>query len=403
MDYSLKRLLIYSDKNRLEDFGLPENVQDILYELYVSTKKDILPPDLTFKRVLNEAFYMLTCVYADSNASEHVVEYMDSSIIYANGKYLVQRYILGFVWAILKMHIDLPKNVLLFLNALDTRLTRENNTHYHVVRDFLEQHPAVLDCMFISSPEYSVEIMDHSVNEWKEVTSDFDREIVGELVQRFRHKTGRVKVIEEIRKALNVANNEYSSSAKISMVTFCIKADNNFLDELAHCGEQKNQEQNIEEMYEERIRQLEEQLTQVKRERDQVKRNLEMLTSRVNQKFIPASFKSAEAERILDALIRNDILSPVWRRDEAGNFEKSCYRWDESKALFGYFVDKMSARFHLYNAGNQINWREFQHAFSNYEDIVKRARDAVSNFRQHPEQKLPNKSILINDIFDSIN
>ncbi len=398
MDYSLKRLLIYSDKSRLEDFGLPENVQDNLYELYVATKQDVLPSDLTFKRVLNEAFYMLTCVFSDPNASEHVVEYMDRSIVYANGQYLIQRYILGFVWAILKMHTDLPKNVRFFFNALDTRLTRENNTHYYTVRDFLNQHPAELDCSFSVCPEFSLGILNRSVAEWKEVTLDFDRETVGELVQRFK-QGGRRRVLEEIKKALNAANSESSSSAKVSMVTFKNKADDAFLDELVLDGDELGPEQNKEDMYNERIRLLEAQLTQVKRERDKAIRELEALSSRVDQKYIPSAFKSDEAEQILNELIRKDFLSPVWRHDDMGNFVKSCYRWDESKALFGYFVDKMSARLHLYNAGNQINWREFQHAFSNYEEIVKRARDAVSNYKQHPELKLPNKSDIIDNIF----
>lgn len=399
MDYSLKRLLTYSDKNQLEEFGLPEEVQNNLNELYVATKQEVFPPDLTFKKVLNEAFYLLTCVFADQNAAEHVAEYMDHSIVYAKGQYLIQRYILGFVWAVLKMQSNLPKHVRLFFNALDVRLTRENNTHYHAVQIFMNQHPSELDYVFSLSPEFSSGILNRSVAEWKEVTSDFDREVVGEIIHRFRHKSGRNKVLAEIRKALKEANMESSSSAKVSMVTFRNKADDAYLDGMSHDSDALAQDTSLEEMYEERIRLLEKQLSDMKRERDQAIRQLESLTGRVDRKFIPASFKSDEAERIINALVRKDFLSPVWRHDDVGNFVKSCYRWDESKSLFGYFVDKMSARLHLYNAGNQINWREFQHAFSNYEDIVKRARDAVSNYRQHPEQKLPSKSKIIDEIF----
>ena len=397
MEYTLKRLLTYSDKQKIGEFDMPEQVLEQVFEIYVNTKKQVPDTDITFVSVFNEVFHILTRVFNDETAADHVSEYMDEMVAIAKGQYAVQRYVFGFVWLLLKMHTELPKHARFFLNTLESRLGYENSTHYNYVREFLVAHPMQWTMPFPLRPVFSKAILGRSVDEWKEVTLDFDRETVDQIVQRFATKEERKQLIEELEKALNAANNEPGASQKVSMQTFKKKADESSLNQLRKQDFVPRSGQGTAE--EQRIKQLEKQLDAVTEERDRAVRRLASLDSRVGQKYIPASFKTEEAERIINACIRRDLISAVWRPDDKGNVLLNCYRWDGSKALFGYFVDKMSARLNLYNAGKQVDWREFRHAFTNYEDIVKRARDAVSEYKQHPDTKKPTKAEIVDDIF----
>lgn len=132
------------------------------------------------------------------------------------------------------------------------------------------------------------------------------------------------------------------------------------------------------------------------RKRDYYKEKLDSLTSRLNKKYIPASLKSEEAVLIINELIEKDVISPMGH-DTANGFVTQLYRWDESGALFGYFVDKMCFQLELYSSGGNINWKEFKPAFGNFEEKIKRARDTVSYYRKHPEKRKPEKAEIIEE------
>lgn len=57
----------------------------------------------------------------------------------------------------------------------------------------------------------------------------------------------------------------------------------------------------------------------------------------------------------------------------------------------------MNFQLELYDSGGHINWKEFKPAFSNYEEKIKRARDTVSYYTQHPEARKPEKSEIIDE------
>ena len=434
--HPLERLLIYSDKSDLKEFEIPEAAFDELYELYVTTKDDVLEDYHTSVDFFNEVFYYLTCIYANNDSAENINTYLygESSLLpsipelanpqtkqeetaareFEQRTEEINTYVLEFVWVILKKQKELPKNVRFFLIALGHALEDDNS--FSTFEEFVKKHSTRYSISLEIKPQVNLDLLVRKPEEWKDATDDFDRDVIDDIVHRFYEIEDRETIVEEIRKALTEANkNPKFHSILFSIVTNRKKANDAFLDGLLQKSEEENtqrieEKQAIEKSKDERVTELEAQVKDLKkerdnaisekkeaeRERDKYRKRLEELNSRLNRKYIPASLKSEEAQLILNELMRKDIISPLGHNTYE-EFKVQFYRWDETGALFGYFVDKMNFQLELYDSGGHINWREFKPAFSNYEDKIKRARDTVSYYTQHPEARKPEKAEIIDN------
>lgn len=423
MEYTLKRLLTYTDIITKDGFMLPERVHDCLYELFVVSNEDFPIPNTSFVKIFNEVSYMLTCIFADKSSPEHVKEYLNDAIVVDSSEsdteeedsYFVQRYIFSYVWLILKTHKNPPKHVKFFLVGLENKLEQEGSSSYARFKSFLSKHAMQHELEFPVHPDFDFGIVGRTIEEWKEVTFDFDKDLVAEIVYRFHNPQSRELVILEIRKALNAANSDPNSSRKVSLQTHRIKADDAFMGKLLQeCNEENaKREEQIradEKSKDERIIELQKQVKELKEdnrealrakqeaehERDKYRKKWEELNSRLNKKYIPAELKSEEAKLIIAELINQDLITPLGH-NTGMEFVIQTYRWDGTGALFGYFVDKLNFQLELADSGGRINWKPFKHAFSNYEEKEKRARDTVSYYKQHPAAKMPENAEKIDD------
>ena len=130
MAIPLHRQLLYSPKSRLEDFGLPEDVLDKLYELYVTTKDGPIRNYYTAVDVFNEVFYIFTDIYDNLSAAEQVGEYLQSDLcifpnkepeidgtsgypkkddVYEQYQIHSSLYVFSFVWLILEINAHMMR------------------------------------------------------------------------------------------------------------------------------------------------------------------------------------------------------------------------------------------------------------------------------------------------------
>lgn len=437
--HPLERILIYTDKSNLNQFDIPEAAFDELYELYVTTKDDVLDDHHTSVDFFNEVVYFLTCIYANDDSAENINAYMynESALLptipeLANPQTKeevralhdfeertedINSYVLEFVWVILKKQKELPKHVRFFLVALEHAI--EGVDDFSTFEQFIKKHPAKYTISFDINPEFDYAMCFCTTQEWKDATDDFDQVVVEDIVRRFKIPDERKVIVDEIRKALANANQDPNSSPKVSMVSHRIKATDKFLDELLKQKEEEDKhavelEKAIEQSKDERIAELEAQVKELKREKDEVirdkkeaererdkyRKRLDELISRLNRKYIPAELKTEEAKLIINELIKKDIISPLGQHNGI-EFVVQCYRWEKSGALFGYFVDKMNFQLELADSGGRLNWKLFKCAFGNFEEKEKRARDTVSFYKQHPEEKMPENAEKIDEAIDA--
>lgn len=418
--HSLERVLIYTNKNDLSEFDIPEVLSDQLYELYVTTKDDILDDQCTSVDFFNEVFYYLTCIYANKHAAENINSYLysESALLPAPPEFInpqtkqelkaarefedrteeINSYVLSFVWVILKKQKELPKHVRFFLTALDHALDGVEN--FNTFRDFVEKNREKYSLSFEIKPQVDFdEFAFRSTEEWKNATHDFDKEVVEHIVRRFYDVGDRKFVVGEIRDALADANKDANSDERVSMMTYRKKANDVFLDKLLkETGEEEAQRiaeaKVIEKSKDDTIKELQDSIAQLKkenkeliRERDHWKNDYEYLVNKIKeknqllqQKKVPSEFRVLPGSEIIQQLVNEGIISILHLQ----NSSEVLYKWEDSKKLFGYFVERVSDELSLRKSGKSGNiiWDYFMKAFYNAEDLRHEAASAISAMKK---------------------
>lgn len=252
--HPLERVLLYTDKNSLEDFKLSQTEYDELYELYITTKGDVLESRISAAEFFNEVFYYLTSIYDDNESSEHLMDYYEAQTAlyppvakYQNPKNDVDRvhgyeylknadeakyYIMDFVWFILNKQQELPHHVVFFLKALNKQHNKDKTHIADEFRAFLKDHPDKnFNISFTSHPEFGIDLIMSSGAEWQDATLDFDRAEILKIVSRFSGKDQQ-QIISLIKEAYMIRKGE-GIERQISKVTYGKRANETFLDNLA--------------------------------------------------------------------------------------------------------------------------------------------------------------------------
>ena len=146
--HSLSRRLEYKVNSDLEDFELPEEFMDAVYELYTKTHKQETAGccSESFTDILDEVFYLLTLIYRDPKAEEHVDKYLAQRLLlypvyqqpdpdgndYSNAEYnahydiwcnYISHYTFAYVWLFLRVRKNLSRPLKYFLIGLEEEIS----------------------------------------------------------------------------------------------------------------------------------------------------------------------------------------------------------------------------------------------------------------------------------------
>jgi hypothetical protein len=423
MTHPLERLLIYTDKNSIDEFEIPSAEYDELYELYITTKDDVLQDHHTSVDFFNEVFYYLTCIYANDDAAENINSYLYNGTSlypsipelenpqskqelkqaqeYANMAQEASNYVMGFVWTILKKQKELPRHVRFFQIALEHAL-EDVYSDFDTFSKFVTKHNTKYSISFDIKPEFDFAMCFCAVQEWKDATDDFDQVVIEDIIRRFKTPDTRRTIVDEIRKALEDANQDPNSSPKVSMVSHRLKANNQFLDELLKQKEEEEKqavelEKAIEQSKDERIKELENQISDLKDEkkdlehdRDSWKRKYEHLVREINErnrkireKQLHIEFRDLPGMEIINQLSHVGLIK-IHRRQITSDAFEEILEWKGSKKLFGYFVERVADELSLRKSGKSGNiiWEPFMQSFVNAEDLRHEAASAISAMKK---------------------
>lgn len=251
--HPLERVLLYTDKQDRHEFNIPEDAWFELYELFTTTKYDVLDDEFSAVDFFNEVFYCLTFTYANEEAAEWLNQYLNRESplcpyipelanpqnrreIEASQelqKKIEQTnwYVLAFVWAILVKQKELPPHVSVFLSALERALDI-NSGIFYLFEDFPKEYPNEYSFNFDIHPQVDIHVLLHSSEEWKDATDDFDREVIRHIVQRFEDPDDKETIVDQIQNALQKENQKPSAEKQYSRVTHRKKANEKFLQEI---------------------------------------------------------------------------------------------------------------------------------------------------------------------------
>lgn len=137
-----------------------------------------------------------------------------------------------------------------------------------------------------------------------------------------------------------------------------------------------------------------EEFSKLKREKKQLEEKIEKLTNEVGflkaqidkyehphayGKHIPDDLDTDAFYNIMGHLVEKKIVRKV-TDIQSGVRTLTCYQWDASKALFGYFVYQMNKALNLNGARIPLYWKIFEPVINNYSDLIGEARKAHSTY-----------------------
>ena len=149
-----------------------------------------------------------------------------------------------------------------------------------------------------------------------------------------------------------------------------------------------------------RFSKLEEQVAQLKEENERYKKANQFLQEKIDRfehpekhnKYFPPELFNSTFENIMKHLQSAQIALPIYAKGTYGRVI-TCYQWYGRKSLFGYFVIKVSDALNLKKGRDTYKWEIFKPAFSNYDELIKEARKAISTFKNQ-KTKIENAEII---------
>lgn len=154
---------------------------------------------------------------------------------------------------------------------------------------------------------------------------------------------------------------------------------------------------------EKRIKELEKQVKELQENKKQLEIKLDTWEhpSRYEH-YIPDELNSDVFTIIMKYLCSRQLAIGMRDNTVYGNFIQ-CYHWYGSKALFGYFVDRLSYELELRDSGGRIQWKLFKPVIHNYDELIKEARNTVSEYTNNPQIRKPEKADVIEEAIKKAN
>ena len=216
----LERTLLYTDRDKMSEFGMPEYIEDGLYKMFLVTKDVVLEPKHTSKDFFNEVFYYITRCYAYHGAAEKMADYLaeDTSLIpykpemymadsgysqraideYESKVILANRYVYSFVWVILKLQDEFPRHVEFFTYALGEKLDTPDNPFFSRCSNFVKETRYRMHLDFRPTPNF-VDLF-YDWTDFEYVTNSFSKNTIIEICQRFNKQQDKLYFLTALKK-----------------------------------------------------------------------------------------------------------------------------------------------------------------------------------------------------------
>ena len=154
-----------------------------------------------------------------------------------------------------------------------------------------------------------------------------------------------------------------------------------------------------------RIAELEKQNSKMAEIRQTLIQEIEVLKARIEilehperRHQIPDELRCEEFYHIINYLSKCRVVTAK-KTEESYYGIPLCYRWNKSKALFGYFVCKVCYLLELRTRNDHLIWKPFKQAFENFDALEKQARDLASKNKNWEDSfsTKPDEAYLIDD------
>lgn len=272
----------------------------------------------------------------------------------------------------------------------------------------------------------AIHINKHQYDDLEVFLSDYDWDLVGEIILIPSNVRGFIKEIEDAEVRLDVARFlkkyaeqylreaaerlEYAEAEKNAVSPSLVRKREKsaeeyieyFQQELGFLIEQIEQAGEFTGAHvarlKKRIADLEKQVKELQEQNKKLEGKIYAYEHRGDGLYIPEKLISHEFNHIVQLLIQKQLVTPHYGTNPYGYQQLAYMTWNGQYDLFGYFVDKISYELELRDSGGRLQWKLFAKAFDNYKKIERAAKNAVAYYQNHPEAKKPEDADVIDEI-----
>ncbi len=272
----------------------------------------------------------------------------------------------------------------------------------------------------------AIHINEHQYDDLEVFLSDYDWDLVGEIILIPSNVRVFIKEIEDAEVRLDVARFlkkyaeqylreaaerlEYAEAEKNAVSPSLVRKREKsaeeyieyFQQELGFLIEQIEQAGEFTGDHvarlKKRIADLEKQVKELQEQKRKLEDKIYEYEHRGDGHNIPVKLVSHEFNHIVQLLIQKQLVVPHYGTDSYGYQRLVYMTWKGRYDLFGYFVDKISYELELRDSGGRLQWKLFAKAFDNYKKIERAAKNAVAYYQNHPEAKKPEDADIIDEI-----
>ena len=270
----------------------------------------------------------------------------------------------------------------------------------------------------------AIHINEHQYDDLEVFLSDYDWDLVGEIILIPSNVRGFIKEIEDAEVRLDVARFlkkyakqyfreaaerlEYAEAEKNALTASLVRKREKSAEEYIDLFQQEltflidqieNKGQFTGDHFaklKKRIELLEKQVSELKTKNADLETKVDMYEHPQGYGFgIAGELERDEFFWIMEFLVNHRVArvkynEGMWR-------DMPCaYYWDKEMGLFGYFVDQVSEFLDLRDSADRIKWEPFKKAFINFDKLEKEARNAISRYKT-PHGKYPDNGDLVKD------
>ena len=284
---------------------------------------------------------------------------------------------------------------------------------------------------FLKLDKIAIHINKHQYDDLEVFLSDYDWDLVGEIILIPSNVRGFIKEIEDAEVRLDVARFlkkyaeqylreaaerlEYAEAEKNAVSPSLVRKREKsaeeyieyFQQELGYLIDQLENSGGFSgdkfKKQQEKIENLEKQVKELQETNLQLKKRVDELEHPEKRHQVPNELRCEEFYHIMSYLQKSGYVSP--RESPVGMYRGPIYyHWNilTPKALFGYFVCKTCYLLELRTKEDHLMWKLFKQAFDNFNKFEKQARDHASknkNWENVASSVKPDGAHIIDEAF----
>ena len=209
---NLPRTLIYRDRKELDEFLKDNELNNMLYDVFLVVKDSYYNLKISAEAIFNEVYYQCTRLMLDPHPEARVWDYLNDAKDNTGWRY-TSDLVFSMVYAVLSLQQEVNLPIQRFLRILKGK--NLNQCYFPYFEDMVVgmsgldyegevyEEPKRFKSDFTPCPEPPERLSAYKPFIWSEVTNDYDQEQIRLVVNLWSKKEDKITVLKMIEDAFD--------------------------------------------------------------------------------------------------------------------------------------------------------------------------------------------------------